>query len=74
MSDKQAKSLADYQQIMLRAFQELFQVLKPGRWLTVAFHNSRMPSGTQFRRHLALLGLLSLTFACWTRGKERTSR
>ncbi len=41
MSAKQAKGLLDYQALMLRAFQELFRVLKPGRWITVAFHNSK---------------------------------
>ena len=41
MSVKQAKSLAEYQRLMLRAFRELFRVLKPGRWITVSFHNSK---------------------------------
>lgn len=41
MSAKQAKGLFDYQALMLRAFGELFRVLKPGRWITVAFHNSK---------------------------------
>jgi DNA methylase len=41
MSGKQSKALPDYQALMLRAFRELFRVLKPGRWITVAFHNSK---------------------------------
>ncbi len=34
------KSLADYRRLMLMAFREYFRVLKPGRWITVEFHNS----------------------------------
>lgn len=37
----QGKSLADYRRLMLAAFCEYFRVLKPGRWITVEFHNSR---------------------------------
>ncbi len=36
----QGKSLADYRRLMLEAFREYFRVLKPGRWITVEFHNS----------------------------------
>ena len=36
-----AKSIADYQQLMERCFTEYCRVLKPGRWMTVVFHNSR---------------------------------
>ena len=35
------KGLPEYQQLMLRCFQEYYRVLKPGRWMTVVFHNSR---------------------------------
>lgn len=35
------KSLLDYQRIMSDCFANYFRVLKPGRWITVEFHNSR---------------------------------
>ena len=35
------KAVADYQHLMQRCFAEYCRVLKPGRWLTVVFHNSR---------------------------------
>lgn len=35
------KKLADYQRLMQRCFEEYYRVLKPGRWMTVVFHNSR---------------------------------
>lgn len=35
------KGLPEYQQLMQRCFEEYCRVLKPGRWMTVVFHNSR---------------------------------
>ena len=35
------KSIRDYQNLMQRCFNEYHRVLKPGRWMTVVFHNSR---------------------------------
>jgi len=35
------KGLPDYQHFMQRCFKEYYRVLKPGRWMTVVFHNSR---------------------------------
>ena len=35
------KAVADYQQLMRNCFREYHRVLKPGRWMTVVFSNSR---------------------------------
>jgi DNA modification methylase len=35
------KGLLDYQHLMQRCFEEYCRVLKPGRWMTVVFHNSK---------------------------------
>ena len=35
------KGIADYQRLMQGCFEEYHRVLKPGRWMTVVFHNSR---------------------------------
>jgi hypothetical protein len=35
------KGLLDYQRLMQRCFAEYYRVLKPGRWMTMVFHNSR---------------------------------
>lgn len=37
----QGKGLVEYQRIMERCFKEMHQILKPGRWMTVEFHNSK---------------------------------
>ena len=35
------KGMVEYQRLMQRCFEEYYRVLKPGRWMTVVFHNSR---------------------------------
>nr|WP_290221381.1 DNA methyltransferase [Trichocoleus desertorum] len=35
------KDLSDYQQLMQRCFEQYYRVLKPGRWMTMVFHNSK---------------------------------
>ncbi|OAA30192.1 DNA methylase [Kosmotoga arenicorallina S304] len=37
----QRKGLLEYQELMTRCFKEYYRVLKPGRWMTVEFHNSQ---------------------------------
>lgn len=37
----QKKALAEYQHLMERCFNEFYRILKPGRWMTVEFHNSQ---------------------------------
>jgi len=41
MSKHQRKGLLEYQDLMRRCFREYFRVLKPGRWMTIVFHNSK---------------------------------
>jgi len=37
----QQKGLLDYRRLMTECFVEYHRVLKPGRWMTVEFHNSQ---------------------------------
>lgn len=37
----QKKSLDDYRNLMVHCFKEIYRILKPGRWMTVEFSNSR---------------------------------
>ncbi len=41
MNDAQKKGLVEYQALMTECFKEYYRVLKPGRWMTVEFHNSK---------------------------------
>lgn len=41
INQNQRKGLPEYQAIMESCFREFYRVLKPGRWMTVEFHNSQ---------------------------------
>lgn len=41
VSQLHGKNLADYQDLMTRCFSEDYRILKPGRWITIEFHNSK---------------------------------
>ena len=41
MDQPKDKGLPEYQHLMQRCFEEYHRVLKPGRWMTVVFHNSK---------------------------------
>ncbi|MHC1596360.1 MAG: DNA methyltransferase [Candidatus Syntropharchaeales archaeon] len=41
INNVQRKGLPEYQHIMESCFSEYYRVLKPGRWMTVEFHNSK---------------------------------
>ena len=41
MSKTQRKGVVEYQELMTQCFSENFRILKPGRWMTVEFHNSK---------------------------------
>ncbi len=41
ISAVQGKGLLEYQSLMTQCFSECYRVLKPGRWMTVEFHNSQ---------------------------------
>ena len=40
VNEKAEKSLHDYRLLITECFKENFRILKPGRWMTVEFHNS----------------------------------
>ena len=41
MNDVQGKGLVEYQELMTLCFTEFYRILKPNRWMTVEFHNSK---------------------------------
>lgn len=41
INNTQHKHLWEYQSLMTTCFQEFYRLLKPGRWMTVEFHNSQ---------------------------------
>lgn len=41
MNKQQKKDLDEYKQLMILSFNEFYRILKPNRWITVEFHNSK---------------------------------
>lgn len=58
VSAAQKKGLAEYEQLMRAAFREVFRVLKPGRWLTVEFHNSQNTVWRAIQQAIGSAGLV----------------
>ena len=58
INDVRQKDLSEYQQTMRQAFVEFHRVLKPGRWITVEFHNSRNSVWVAIQEALAEAGFV----------------
>ena len=52
------KGLPEYQRLMQRCFEEYRRVLKPGRWITVVFHNSRNAVWTAIQEAMLAAGFV----------------
>jgi hypothetical protein len=52
------KGLPEYQHLMQRCFEEYRRVLKPGRWITVVFHNSKNAVWTAIQEALLAAGFV----------------
>jgi hypothetical protein len=58
VSSHQKKGLIEYQHLMCLCFTEYRRVLKPGRWMTVVFHNSRNSVWTAIQESLQIAGFV----------------
>ena len=58
VSSHQKKSLSEYQHLMCLCFTEYYRVLKPGRWMTVVFHNSRNSVWAAIQESLQIAGFV----------------
>ena len=58
VNETQRKSLMDYQKLMERSFTEFHRILRPGRWMTVEFHNSQNAVWTSIQEALTHAGFV----------------
>jgi DNA modification methylase len=58
MDKGRSRDLLHYQQLMQEAFSEVFRILKPGRWLTVEFHNSKNSVWNAIQEAIQLSGFV----------------
>lgn len=52
------KALPEYFDIMLRAFSQMYRVLKPNRWITIEFHNTQNAVWNAIQEALSLSGFV----------------
>jgi len=58
VSGKQKKDLAVYTNMMTDCLRQVYRVLKPGRWVTVEFHNSKNAVWTAIQEALGRAGFI----------------
>lgn len=58
VNNSQNKAVPDYMRLMERCFAEYFRVLKPGRWITVEFHNSKNSVWNAIQSALSMAGFI----------------
>jgi len=58
VSGKQKKDLAVYTDMMTACLKEVYRVLKPGRWVTVEFHNSKNAVWTAIQEAIGRSGFI----------------
>lgn len=58
VSGKQRKDLAVYANMMTDCVKQVYRVLKPGRWVTVEFHNSKNAVWTAIQEALGRAGFI----------------
>ena len=58
VSSSQKKGFSEYGHIMYLCFREMYRVLKPGRWITVEFHNSQNSIWSAIQEALAAAGFV----------------
>jgi len=58
MNAVQKKGLLEYQELMTRCFAEYFRILKPSRWITIEFHNSKNAVWNAIQQSLSRAGFV----------------
>lgn len=58
MNKAQKKAVPEYQELMTKCFSEIYRILKPARWVTVEFHNSKNAIWTSIQEALGVAGFI----------------
>ena len=66
----QNKSLSSYTMLMEKAFKEYYRVLKPKRWITVEFHNSRSDIWNAIQSSLLKAGFIVSSVSIFDKVQE----
>ena len=58
MNKTQGKDVYMYEQLMYKCFKEMYRILKPNRWITVVFHNSKAKVWNAIQEALSRAGFI----------------
>lgn len=58
MNSSQGKGLDEYKDLMTSSFKEMYRILKPNRWITVEFHNSKASVWNAIQKALTRAGFV----------------
>lgn len=58
INKSQEKKIVDYQELMTQCFSEIFRILKPLRWVTLEFHNSKNAIWAAIQESLGVAGFI----------------
>ena len=58
MSQAQGKGISEYQELFTKCFSEFYRCLKPNRWITVEFHNSKNQVWTAINEAIQRAGFI----------------
>lgn len=58
INQTQQKELDEYHDLMVNCFRQMYSALKPGRWITVVFHNSKASVWNAIQEALAKAGFI----------------
>ena len=69
ISRAQTKGLSQYQEIITECFSEFYRILKPGRWITIVFHNSANSVWNAIQEGLLMAGFIVADVRTIDKGK-----
>jgi len=74
INDSQNKSLYEYKDLMTRFFRECYRVIKPNRWITVVFHNSKASIWNAIQDSISKAGFIVAQVAVLDKQKGTTKQ
>lgn len=70
----QGKALPEYQALMEQSFRSMFSTLKPGRWITIVFHNSQNAVWNVIQETVLRAGFIIADVRTLDKGKGTTKQ
>jgi len=58
MNKKQSKNISEYTELMTKGFKEMYRILKPKRWITIVFHNSKASVWNSIQESITRAGFI----------------